>query len=686
MKTPASNSLALSELVLYLLAVPLLLFPGKFAPLGALCLLVQAVVRRRRIGSWLSSSFDLPIILFLATALSGVWVSPERSLSLNRFWVLLLGCSTYYTFYSLRHTHEQLENGLILLVVLGVYLAAASLVITDWSEGAILFSKNLAQKLPMILRLPGSGAPNPAEGVNARQIGGIMATLIPLAVSLAAWGGANSSKGMKVRMVGWLALFPLAAVLVLSQAPQAFMAVALGMTVLLAIWQPRLLVGEALLAGGLIIFSQSWMQALPPNILSRLAFGLYARQEIWRRSILIIRDQPFSGAGLNAFPVIVEEYGLPHNYLMPHAHNVFLQTAADQGMLGLVTFCLILGLAFRAGWRCLRIGDARCPRSVAAGSTAGLVAFLGFGLVDSIALGNKAAWVSWAILGLLSACQGMTPGKAGDLSEAGGETGFSNRKKHWRTDQIAVLGLLVGVLVVSPVWLSALLVNLAQTNRSMVMLSNQDDTARGGSVTAQAEKWLQYANRANWLHPGNSRAFVLAGQAHLALGEIQASAGAWEEALRLDPVDAITHLRLADVYDRLGSDQAALAHWKAAGAGEILLDRGRTAFSAGELEEARLWLTRVLQLQPATPQAQQMQAQIYARQEMWPEAIQAYQALYAINVQRGATAQILAQNLAHLGLVLSRASQVEEARQVFLQALELDPANILAQNGLMNLK
>jgi putative inorganic carbon (HCO3(-)) transporter len=131
---------------------------------------------------------------------------------------------------------------------------------------------------------------------------------------------------------------------------------------------------------------------------------LGVRRQIWPWAVTAISDFPFTGVGLGAFrQVVFRLYPLPPwpGYDVGHAHNIFLQTALDTGLPGLVAYGAVLFVAAAVGWRVAR----RDPgfRAVSLGLLAGLVALHVFGLADALVLGAKAALVFWFALGLLAA-------------------------------------------------------------------------------------------------------------------------------------------------------------------------------------------------------------------------------------------------------------------------------------------
>jgi putative inorganic carbon (HCO3(-)) transporter len=127
------------------------------------------------------------------------------------------------------------------------------------------------------------------------------------------------------------------------------------------------------------------------------------RWEIWSRALWFIRDAPLSGIGLNAFRELA---GVRYPFETPipavHAHNIFLQTALDLGIIGLAAYVALLIVVGWQARRAYRDGDPRHRRLVL-GLAGGLVAVHVFGITDAIALGAKVGLFFWWNVALIGA-------------------------------------------------------------------------------------------------------------------------------------------------------------------------------------------------------------------------------------------------------------------------------------------
>ena len=155
-----------------------------------------------------------------------------------------------------------------------------------------------------------------------------------------------------------------------------------------------------------------WLLALPT---AADAGGKAAgRLELWNRAFDMIQDFPFTGIGLNTFPVVVRVlYPLvvnDPNTPVPHAHDFLLQVAIDLGLPGLTCFLLLLAAAAVGLVRAWKIRQG-WERGLVAGVGAGLIGQLIFGLTDAVTLGAKPGIFLWAMLGAAVAL-GQSPSSA----------------------------------------------------------------------------------------------------------------------------------------------------------------------------------------------------------------------------------------------------------------------------------
>ena len=155
----------------------------------------------------------------------------------------------------------------------------------------------------------------------------------------------------------WWYLLPSALIgstaLLLSYTRSAWVGMALGLLMLAAVWQRRLLLLYPLLAV-LIWFT------VPRAVLNRALsiFDLqqhanYDRVCMMISGVQMIRDHPWTGVGLDMVRRVYPLYRRDDapQWRTPHLHNNLLQIAAERGLLALAAYVWFLAAFFTATWR-----------------------------------------------------------------------------------------------------------------------------------------------------------------------------------------------------------------------------------------------------------------------------------------------------------------------------------------------
>jgi len=133
------------------------------------------------------------------------------------------------------------------------------------------------------------------------------------------------------------------------------------------------------------------------------------RTDFWRTAGDIWTRSPLAGAGLGEFPAAYAQSRVPGRQFLPasafqpppHAHNLELQLLAEQGLLGLMAFLAVLGVAVSRGLALLRSHE-RWISVLGSAILAALAAFVIHNQFD-VTLYEGTGVYFWAILGLLAA-------------------------------------------------------------------------------------------------------------------------------------------------------------------------------------------------------------------------------------------------------------------------------------------
>jgi len=101
------------------------------------------------------------------------------------------------------------------------------------------------------------------------------------------------------------------------------------------------------------------------------------RLHFWQVALKIILDNPILGAGLNSFGVAFTRYDTWNGGLrVEQAHNDYLQTLADTGILGFACIAVFIYLLFRQGLQIIGKATDNFRRNTAIGALAGCFGIL----------------------------------------------------------------------------------------------------------------------------------------------------------------------------------------------------------------------------------------------------------------------------------------------------------------------
>jgi len=130
------------------------------------------------------------------------------------------------------------------------------------------------------------------------------------------------------------------------------------------------------------------------------------RLGIYAANLDIVHERPVFGLGFGRYRQVAAPYYAAHPDAdrRSHAHNNFLQLAAESGLAGLAAFALVYATAIRRGVETLAGAADSERRTVAAGALAGIAGFLVGGLTQYTFGDAEVAIAMWVALGLLVRC------------------------------------------------------------------------------------------------------------------------------------------------------------------------------------------------------------------------------------------------------------------------------------------
>lgn len=311
-----------------------------------------------------------------------------------------------------------------------------------------------------------------------------------------------------------------------------------------------------------------WVLLLMQPAMPAIAMG--GRVALWRAGLALIGDAPFTGAGLRSTMMALSSYVyVLHVGYISHVHNLYLEVAAEQGLIGLVAW----GFLVISAWAALLQARRRQapPLAMQAAAVAALTALLVHGLVDAGLYASQLAPVLFLPIGVAWAAGGR-----------GRRAGLEVRSR-WLLGALAPLAV-VAILFAWPGSRAAWQANLgavAQTRAELFLYTWPEwpiqDALRRSPVVDLAPATARY-QAALALDPANATANRRLGQIALSQGD-RTQARQWlEAAYARQPNHPATRLLLGEVYALDGAPAQAAALWRT-------LDLGM-----GQLDGRRWWI------------------------------------------------------------------------------------------------
>jgi O-antigen ligase len=244
-------------------------------------------------------------------------------------------------------------------------------------------------------------------GVNANVLASLLIAGAVIALALALI--ARRSPGLRLAALGAAAICGTTIVFTVSRSGIVSFAVALVAGLLLAGRGRRLpALGAALVLATVVV---TYFAALaPPAATERITTPETGsgREDLWLVGWRMVEAHPVEGVGAGNFPVASIHYLLQPGTVLRDdyivqvpkvAHNIYLGTWAELGLVGLLLFCGILAFALACAARAARTFEAHGDRDMGALTRAVLIALLAILTANVFASEqfNKPLWILLAL-------------------------------------------------------------------------------------------------------------------------------------------------------------------------------------------------------------------------------------------------------------------------------------------------
>jgi putative inorganic carbon (hco3(-)) transporter len=347
------------------------------------CAIYALALLRHRAPLPRRTPYDIPIAIFLVAGAIGIFVAPDHRAALGVYRAFLLEpVAIYYVAAAVLRSTADVKP---ILAAGAVSACLFSLIVIVTFVGVYL-SGHLAP----------SNAPG-ALGINPNAVALYLEPIAALALGFVLFASSRNSR--------WIASAVLAfvvAALVCTLSRGTLLAGAgLAVVAVLSVHDLRLRVGllGAAIVGALALSQIPFVAARLANQLDLHHSTLGLRLAIWSVTLRMLKDHPLLGAGISGYQTVMAHYRTRNLHPEPYAHNIFLTTWSEVGLIGLAACAVILlGLL----WRSARaFGSAPGSyRPLLWGIFAAWVVFIVHGLVDSPYWKNDLSLEFWILAAL----------------------------------------------------------------------------------------------------------------------------------------------------------------------------------------------------------------------------------------------------------------------------------------------
>jgi putative inorganic carbon (HCO3(-)) transporter len=402
-------------LVLALVAYPLL-FPRPWTTPLLLVIPGLWLVRALRKGSLLPlTPLNVPLLLLAIMLAVSLWATYSIEFSLPKISGLIFGLGVFFA--TVRYGLRKFSSALLFFMGCGLAVGGVGLLATNWVDKLPMLGR-LMERFPRIL----GSLPAAAQGIHPNELGGVLILFLPLAL-LAAWRSLRPRPGRDRTIIifWWISALWLGGMTLLTQSRSALIGLSAGLALVLFFsgrWSRIVLFAGVIIMAVCIVWIGPETLIGPSGLMQYGGFGLgeislSGRVEIWSRALFGIQDFAFTGMGLGTFrqivPILYPLFLIDPGKDIAHAHNLFLQTALDLGLPGLIAFMAVWVAIFAMLFERLRHAPANLgllgmsAPDLALGLAGGVVAHFVYSLTDAIALGARPGFLLWMTFGLSTA-------------------------------------------------------------------------------------------------------------------------------------------------------------------------------------------------------------------------------------------------------------------------------------------
>jgi len=362
-----------------------------FLGLGAILWLVKMIMKGKL--DFKSTPFDVGIALLVLLSAASIWASPDREFSFYNYYNLM---GRYVLIYYL--VVNNINSTLQIKKIIWVMLTSAA-VVTFYGFYQYLFGVNISlnewvdgQQFPDLKLRVFSTLENP------NLLAGFLVTMMSIGAGM---GYKAATMRGRVILFGLVTMFGVCLILTYSRGAWLSLLAVIGVYGMLCnrkIFWLLIFLPVAMLCGHDAILERIMSIVNPTDTSSTLRIAL------WESTIAMIMDKPLLGIGWGAYWLVYPEYDFflnNANVKIFHAHNMYLNIAAEIGIPGLITFLSIMYGHVRLALSVLRGSFESWSSGLMLGIIAAIGGIIINGLTDYVMFNIQLSMLYWLLNGLI---------------------------------------------------------------------------------------------------------------------------------------------------------------------------------------------------------------------------------------------------------------------------------------------
>jgi putative inorganic carbon (hco3(-)) transporter len=327
--------------------------------------------------------YDIPILVFLVAGAIGIFVAPDHRAALGVFRAFLL--EPIAIFYLATAVIRSAADFKPILVAGAVSASVFSLMVVVAFASELISGHLIPSNAPGVL------------GINPNAVAMYLEPIAGLALGFVLFANSRTSRWMASAVLA----FALPALVCTLSRGALLAGAVLAVVAVLSVHDLRLRLGllGAALVGALALSQVPFVAARLAHQLDPHQATLVLRLAIWSVTLQMLSAHPLFGAGISGYQTVMAHYRTRNLHPEPYAHDIFLTTWSELGLIGLAAFAVIFfGLLWRA-WRSAESAPD-LYRPLLWGIFAAWVVFVIHGLVDSPYWKNDLSLEFWILAAL----------------------------------------------------------------------------------------------------------------------------------------------------------------------------------------------------------------------------------------------------------------------------------------------